>query len=160
MKKLLLFLAIPIYLFACKESGNDNDANNDNDDNGVDSFSIKKYPTYDPKYVFAMEKYYFDSVPKTKLNIVGVLEFDNPPIRQIMRNKQMLLIIVGAYLTDTLGKKKGDRALIVGFKEKGAFTYYDFTTIFPPVSASQQSGGGNVCPLPDPPCSIQGMQER
>jgi len=155
MKKILLLLAFVTYLFSCKDTATSTQRTNDDDT--LTAADWAKYPEYQSAYVIAMQKYYFDSIPKTNLNIIGVVSFDDPPVRSFLRNKQRMLIIVGAYKKDTLGVLKGSRALIVGFKDKGKFAYYDFNTLFP--KSALGKAGGDVCPLPEPPCSIEGSSQ-
>lgn len=155
MKKLLLLPVIVTVIFSCQDSTNSStqatNAVGDCDTDTLRTEDWAKYPTYKKDYVQAMVDYYY-TLPKTNSNVVSYISFPNPPVRKLLRNKESMVMIVGAYLTDTLGKKKGDRAVIIQLKTAGKFTYYEYPTVFPP--AFQKEKG--ICPPPDnKPCPIE-----
>ncbi len=150
MKKILLLLAFVTYLFSCKDTAPSTQHAVDGDT--LTAAEWAKYPEYQRRHVIEMQKYYH-SIPKTNSNIIGMVTMDNHPLRRILKEKGAFYIIAGAYLADTLGRKKGDLATIVGIKDSGKVKFYDFGTIFLK-SAVGTSGGGDICPPPEPPCPL------
>lgn len=153
MKKLLLLFAIAVCFFACKDTQPPASACKDCDTDTLTVAELSKFPEYKNEEVQKMVDYYW-TLPKTNKNIIGVLQFSNPPARKLLKNREDLIVVVGAYLSDTLGMKKGDRAIIIGLTDKTKTIYFDFKSL-EAVSASASGGGSQVCPPPyDAPCRI------
>lgn len=153
MKKVLLLSAISVYLFACTDSGTSTKSGTDDDT--LTTAELSKYPKYQEAYVQAMVDYYF-TLPKTNSNIIGTISFNSPQTRKLLKNHERMMIIVGAYLTDTLGQKKGSRAVVIQLKkDKDTYSYFDYTSLLPGTMAVE----AGICPPPyDIPCRIQAIK--
>ncbi len=149
MKKIILLLACAAYLFACKDTGTSTQGTRDDDT--LTAAEWEKYPQLAKTDVESMVKYYFE-IKKNDTNIIRGISFDNPPLRKLLHNKQRMSIYMGAYITDSPGKKKGDVILIIQLKEKDKFTYYDYNSIFP---KNQQLLNAHCPPPYNAPCPLE-----
>ncbi len=154
MKKIFLFLSLSIGFFGCK---NEPDTSSNPITSDIDTLTLeerKNYTEYSEAYVIEMQKFYYKQ-PMNINNIPGTIPLDNPPIRKILKGQDRLKIIIGAYLRDTLGESKGHYAIIVQLKEKGSGkkVYYDLKAIN--FNYKTVTYGSAVCPLPEPPCSLE-----